>query len=61
MSRPSRHMHNLIDKGIAERDETFLEIMNGPNPLTPAEVRKMIDMRPALYGRYEKWATPKGS
>lgn len=40
-------------------NNTFLEIMNGPNPLTPQEIRKLIDKRPEVYGRFEAWASPK--
>jgi hypothetical protein len=35
---------------------TFSEIQAGPNPLTPEEVRKLIDKRPEVYGVLEAWA-----
>lgn len=42
-------------KHIAERDETFMEIMTGPNPLTPEEIATLIKKRPERYGRYHAW------
>jgi hypothetical protein len=35
---------------------TFNEIQTGPNPLTPTEVRALIDKRPDVYGVLEAFA-----
>jgi hypothetical protein len=35
---------------------TFNEIMSGPNPLTKAEIRRLIAKRPEKYGFLSKWA-----
>jgi len=35
--------------------KVFNEIMSGPNPLTPAEVRSLIAKRPEVYGVLAKW------
>lgn len=40
---------------------TFVEIQTGPNPLTPDEVRRLIDRRPAQYGVLEANATPRSA
>jgi hypothetical protein len=34
---------------------TFNEIMTGPNPLTKAEIQKLIDKRPERYGFLRAW------
>lgn len=39
--------------------KAFREIQDGPNPLTPDEVRKMIDKRPEVYACLEPYATPR--
>lgn len=35
--------------------ETFMEIMNGPNPLTREEIAKLVAKRPQ-YAVLAKWA-----
>ena len=54
--RPTRHTpgHRVL-----EVCRVFNEIQTGPNPLTPAEIRKLINKRPHLYGVLEANATPK--
>lgn len=47
------------DQRVLDVCRTFNEIQTGPNPLTPDDVRKLIDRRPDMYGVLEKWATPK--
>jgi hypothetical protein len=41
---------------IADRDAAFVEITNGPNPLTKAEIAKLIAKDPIRYSRYAKFA-----
>lgn len=36
--------------------KVFNDIMSGPNPLTKAEIRKLIERNPALWGRFRAWA-----
>ncbi len=36
---------------------TFNEIQTGPNPLSPAEVRQLIDQHPNRYGVLGAWAS----
>lgn len=47
------------DRKVLDKCKVFNEIMTGPNPLTPAEVRKLIDRHPDRYTLFEKWATPR--
>ncbi|OHD15478.1 MAG: hypothetical protein A2Y38_17500 [Spirochaetes bacterium GWB1_59_5] len=51
-------MCRSAEQQLFDRCRTFNEIMTGPNPLTPAEVRKLIDRDPARYHIFERWATP---
>lgn len=41
------------------RMRTFNEIMTGPNPLTPTEIRKLINKRPDIYSFMEPFAAPE--
>ena len=50
------HMRRMADRRILSLCRTFNEIQTGPNPLTPQEVRRLIEKRPAVYGVLEKWA-----
>jgi hypothetical protein len=43
-------------KMIAECNSLFMEMLKGPNPLTKAEIRKLIAKRPELWGRFSKFA-----
>jgi hypothetical protein len=40
----------------ADIDRTFLDMVNHPtHPLTSAELVRLIDKRPALWGRFANW------
>ena len=52
-------MQRKADERIRCVCRTFNDIQTGPNPLTPDEVRSLIDRRPSLYGVLEAWAAPK--
>jgi hypothetical protein len=52
----ARVMFWTAHRRIADRDAAFMEIMRGPNPLTPVEVRVLIDRHPDRYGRYAAFA-----
>jgi hypothetical protein len=36
----------------ARADQTMLDLLFGPNPITDDELRKLIAKRPEVYGRY---------
>ena len=67
MPKPAPHataegqlrMCRSADQAVLDRCKVFNEIQTGPNPLTPAEVRRLIDRRPEVWGLFEAWATPK--
>lgn len=40
---------------IADANETFLELVNGPNPITRAELAAAIEKRPEVWGRFAAW------
>lgn len=40
---------------IADRNNTFLDIMRGPNPLSPEEVDRLIERHPGRYDAYRAW------
>ena len=44
---------------VAGLNEAFMEMLRGPHPLTPDEIRRLIDKNPQRYGRFEGFATPK--
>jgi hypothetical protein len=46
-----RYFYNAFHK-IVEADQTFLDIMEGPNPITKEEYNKLVSKRPELWGRY---------
>lgn len=52
-------MCRTADQRVLDRCKAFNEIMSGPNPLTPEEVRAMIDRHPDRYSIFEKWAAPR--
>jgi len=37
---------------IAGGNETMLDLLFGSNPITDEELRKLIEKRPATYGRF---------
>lgn len=36
----------------SERDQAMLDLLYGVNPITDDELRKLIEKRPGVYGRY---------
>lgn len=58
-TREQKRLCQTADQQILDRCKVFNEIQTGPNPLSPAEVRKLIDRDPFRYSIFEKWATPK--
>ena len=45
------------DRRVLDVCRTFNDIQTGPNPLTPAEVDKLIEKRPDVYGVLRAWGT----
>jgi len=56
-----KQMQQAADQRVNSLYRTFNEIQTGPNPLSRADVRKLIDRCPARYYMLENWATPKGN
>jgi hypothetical protein len=49
--RPSREqMQRAVEQRMFNVCNTFNEIQTGPNPLTQAEIKKLIAKRPGVYG-----------
>jgi hypothetical protein len=40
---------------LAEANETFLELVSGSEPLRADELRRLVEKRPSLWGRYASW------
>lgn len=61
MSKPKTAKEFWADaeKRSANLNRAFVEIQQGPNPLTPEEIRILVDKRPDQYGRFEGFAAPK--
>jgi len=53
------YMQQSAEQRIFDVCKTFNEMQTGPNPLTPDEVRKLIDRNPSRYSVLEAHATPK--
>lgn len=53
LHRPSqREMYYQARAGSAAGDQTMLDLMYGPNPITRDELARLIRKRPEMYGRY---------
>lgn len=51
-----REMYYQAERRSAERDLTFLELVQHPtNPLTKRDLVANIERRPELWGRYTGW------
>ncbi len=49
-------MQRAADQRVLDVCRTFNEIQTGPNPLTPAEVSKLIARHPDRYSVLSAWA-----
>lgn len=57
LKAPDQHAHFWRShRKVADANATFMEIQNGSNPLTPSEIRQLINRRPWLWGRFEAFA-----
>lgn len=52
-------MYWRAHRKIADRNEVFMDIMTGPNPLSPEEIDRLVEKDPARYGAYARWGTKK--
>lgn len=55
------HMQRAADRRALTVCRVFNEIQTGPKPLTPAEVRQLVELRPDVYGVLEAHAAPEAS
>lgn len=46
------HLYWKAHEKTADGNEAFLEIQQGPNPLTPEEIDRLCDRRPHLWERF---------
>jgi hypothetical protein len=49
-------MRSDADAALRDRYRVFVEIMAGPNPLTPDDVRLLIAKHPGRYNLFHAWA-----
>jgi hypothetical protein len=54
-------MWNKADSDRRDRMRVFNEIMSGPNPLTPEEVRRLMNRRPVEYAFMEAFSAPRAT
>jgi hypothetical protein len=49
-------LYEQARRRLAEIDRTFMEMVTHPKaPLTRAELERLIQRRPELWGRFEHW------
>ncbi len=60
--KSGRAMFYRANDQIAGVNELFMELLNHPtNPLTPADVDRLVARYPARYGRFAGFGTKKES
>ena len=54
MSNPktSKQFWDAAEKRSATINRTFVEIQQGPNPLSEEEIKKLAEKRPEVWGRF---------
>ncbi|MHC4238033.1 MAG: hypothetical protein ACYSSM_07335 [Planctomycetota bacterium] len=52
MSKTAKQFWAEAEKRSAAINRTYVEIQQGPNPLTPAELRKLAAKRPEVWARF---------
>jgi hypothetical protein len=52
MSKTSKQFWADAEKRSATINRTFVEIQQGPNPVTPAELQKLAAKNPEIWGRF---------
>lgn len=51
-----KQMERSAFERSAKAYRTFNDIMTGPSPLTQDEIKRLIEKRPELWGRFRSWA-----
>lgn len=62
--QPARSQEEHFTRAHAKSagaDETMLNLLYGPNPITDDELRKLIAKRPHVYGKYAAYLGKRGS
>ena len=54
MSKTAKNFWAGAEARSFEINRTFLEIQQGPNPMTQEEINKLADKRPALWERFRR-------
>lgn len=52
MSKPAKEFWRDAEKRSATINSAFVEIQQGPNPLSDEELRKLAEKRPEVWGRF---------
>lgn len=54
MSKPktAKEHWDAADKRSRDINRTFVEMQQGPNPLTQAEIRTLAEKRPEIWARF---------
>ena len=50
-----QEMFRQAQQRSADINRTFMEMLNSGNPLTKPELRKLIELRPEVWGRFEAY------
>ncbi len=53
--RLQKAMYYEAERKSAARNEAFLAMATGKEPLTATELKQLIKLRPAVYGRFVNW------
>ena len=57
MMDDQRVKQRQADRHVLDVCKVFNDMQTGPNPVTPAEVDKLIEKRPDVYGVLSAWGT----
>ena len=52
MSKTAKEFWRDAEKRSADINRTFVEIQQGPNPLSEAELRELAKKRPEVWARF---------
>ena len=55
MRMSQTQMYWAAHRKSADVNITFMEMVQSDNPLTKAELEKLIEKRPELWGRFSNW------
>jgi hypothetical protein len=54
MSKTAKEFWGDAEKRSANINRTFVEIQQGPNPLSQEEINALADKRPAIWERFRR-------